>query len=98
MARKKYDDDDGRTIADMSDMERAPLFVPRLKKERNGSEDRSSEEPKSDRPWEDNRMSKSERRAFIFGTLGATLLIASIFIVAFLILILVMLWAWGSTV
>ena len=84
MARKTYEDDDGRTVADMSDLERAPLLVPHLRKRRGANRSR-----------EDTGLSKSERRAFIFGTLSATLLIAFVFFAAFLILILVLLWAWG---
>ena len=78
---KKYDDDDGRTIADMSGVERPPLLVPApLKKKFSG---KSSPE-----------MSKGEGRSYIFGALGAGLAIAAVFIAVFAVLILVLLKIW----
>ena len=61
-----YDDDDGRTIADMSDIGRQPLFLPRL--------------PENDRPWEQTGLTKEERLWYTLGALKAALLIALAFI------------------
>ena len=50
MAKKhEYQDDDGRTIADMSGIEPMPMLFPRFpgKKKQAGAE-----VPASDRPWE----------------------------------------------
>ena len=49
--KKQYDDDDGRTIADMSGLQRDNLLLPRLPSGR--------QRPKAsdDRPWE-NSMSR----------------------------------------
>ena len=79
MSRNRpYDDDDGRSIADMSGVERPRLFsVPRRQKA-----DKAEEPQPDSRPaWENISMSKSDRRAFIRGALGASLLIALAFIV-----------------
>lgn len=72
--KKQYDDDDGRTVADMSDLSRQPLIMPRFNK----SEEKEEEQSKTQN--DDNyEMSSSERRAFIGGALGAALAIASVF-------------------
>lgn len=84
---KKYEDDDGRTIADMSDIQGQNLFSFKLpdKKSRN--------EEINDRPWE-NRMSREERRATVFGALGASLAIGMCYIVGLgaVIAFLLLLW------
>ena len=79
MAKKKiYDDDDGRTIADMSGIERQPLIIPRFKKKQKPA----GEEASSQRPeWENSEMNKEQKRAVIGGTLGAALLVLVIFAV-----------------
>ena len=79
-----YDDDDGRTIVDMSGVERRNLLIPRFPKGDEPSEPKEAfagdEAPRQDRPWEDRSLSKSETRSFIFGTLSAGLLLVLIFI------------------
>ena len=89
--RKQYDDDDGRTIADMSDIARQPLLLPRFKKDKTPPQEDATEQ---DKPWENNSFSKEERRSYIFGALGATFLIGAVFAVAFLILIILMVTVW----
>ena len=74
---RKYDDDDGRTIADMSDVDPMPLLLPRF---RRNKEDRAAQ----------NEMSKEDRRAFLFGTIGAVLLIGGVFIAAGAIVIFIL--------
>lgn len=80
MARKRkiYDDDDGRTIADMSGVSRPQLFTVRR------IEDEESKpgvpEEADDRPWEDKSLSKKERSWFILGALKAALLIGLAFV------------------
>lgn len=83
MAKKVYDDDDGRTIADMSGIERQPLFLPRLpKRERPVPPAQPEPEPGSegDRPWETSQLTREERRWYILGALKAAMLIALAFI------------------
>lgn len=71
---KKYEDDDGRTIADMSGVERQPLIVPRFpdkKKDRTPEDDGGSGL---------NGFSKNEKRGIVLGAMSATALIALVFI------------------
>ena len=76
MAKKKYDDDDGRTIFDMSAVEKPNLF--------SFNPPYMDEEPSaaSDRPWEssNDEMPHEMRRAYVWGALKASLLIASAFV------------------
>lgn len=85
MAKKKYDDDDGRTIFDMSAVEKPNLFSfnpPYMDEER--PRKKSDDEPSaaSDRPWENSNdeMPHEMRRAYVWGALKASLLIASAFV------------------
>lgn len=73
--KKQYDDDDGRTIADMSDVTRQPLIVPDFSKKSEKKEQSESEK------HDDFELTKSERRAFISGALSATLAIGSVFVI-----------------
>ena len=50
MSKQRYEDDDGRTVVDMSGVERPNLFTPRI----------PSQEAKS-RDWERERRAKPER-------------------------------------
>ena len=100
MARKKeWDDDDGRTIASMSDVGRQNLFIPRkpIHDERKSNTSESEyERSKKDRPWEqDEQFSKQERRWYVFGALKAALLIAMAFIVGLGLAILAMILFWS---
>lgn len=96
MARKKrtYEDDDGRVIADMSDLERPSLW--RIKKPSSLRPELSAEEPsKPDLPWENtNDLSSEDRRIYIFAALKAALLIAGVFIAAAVLLIAAMIFFW----
>ena len=84
MSRKprRYEDDDGRTIVDMSDVERPNLFLPRIPSQEAKSreaERRQRETDPSDRQRETLDLSPSERRWAILGMLKAALLIATPF-------------------
>lgn len=86
--KKDFEDDDGRVIADMSDIERQPMFIPRFdhlhKRDRR---DMGREEETEKRPEYDVQYTSEERRAMVGGTLAAALLIGGIFIVAIGLLI-----------
>ena len=86
-----YDDDDGRTIADMNGVERRNLIIPRFPK---ADEPETSDEGQvqRDRPWEDKSLSKSETKSFIFGTLSAGLLLVLIFLLGGAAVIGLILW------
>lgn len=78
MAKKQYDDDDGRVVADMSGIDRQPMIMPRFDRLHKKPE---TEEESSKEPWTNSCLSNKEKRSFIAGALGATLLIASVFAV-----------------
>ncbi len=90
--RKTYDDDDGRTIVDMSGVERPSMFGHLPKSEKKNPVFSAPEEKKPDRPWEDHSFSKSERRAAIRGALSAALLIGLAYIVGLGLLIAILLY------
>lgn len=89
MTKQSYDDDDGRTIADMSDVGQTPMLLPRLpkrKKEKADGQERS--------PQPELQLTDEERRSYIGGALGAALLLGGVFIAAgaVVILLLTLLW------
>lgn len=99
MARRRvYDDDDGRTIADMSGLERPRLIVPRHWD--NVSKPTAAPTPEQEeacpRPWEPvaDELSSEDRRVYILAAVGSGLLIGGIFILAAVLLILAMLALW----
>ena len=98
MARrnKRYDDDDGRTIVDMSGVSHQQLFSAgdRGRESSSPFPEKDSSSGDESRPWELNAFTKEERRAFIGGALKAALLIALIFIggLALAIALLLLLW------
>ena len=99
MARRRvYDDDDGRTIADMSGLERPGLILPRLRGGRRPASPppEQEEQESAQRPWEQpgDALSPEDRRVYIFAAVGAGLLIGGIFILAAVLLILAMLALW----
>lgn len=89
--KKKYEDDDGRSIADMSGIDRPSLFIPRKHPTKGAEHDKSSG---NDRPWENNSMTKKERRLYVFGALGAALLIGLVFAIGIGLIIWFMTVAW----
>lgn len=98
MARKpkKYEDDDGRVIADMSGISRPGLILPGEPSSRpRPQQPKPQEETEEDlRPWEDSGMSREDRRAYIWAALKSALLIGAIYVVAFGLLIALMIWLW----
>lgn len=89
MARyqKKYDDDDGRTIADMSDLTPSSPF--RMKRPVSQNRDPSSEEGPAPQPF-----TREERRLYVFGALKAALLIGLAFLagLGLIVWLLTLLW------
>ena len=78
MSRRRYEDDDGRTVADMSDLSyQTPFgFYGRSKKE----PDPAEPQEKKSRAWEESGLSPAMRRSFTLGALCSALLIALAFI------------------
>lgn len=93
MSRRMTDiPDDNHTIADMSDIRRQRLVVPRLnnKSGRNPQIDL----PASSRDFSEELQSNEERWMVILGTLKAALSIGMVYLVGFGIVIALMVWAW----
>ena len=77
--RRKYDDDDGRVIANMN-VDGMPWYVDAAKKKEASSQELD--------------LTKEESKAVLWGTVKAGLLIASVFVVAALIFILFCIHVW----
>ena len=91
--KRTYQDDDGRTIADMSGIEPSPMLLPRIPKKKTGPQE---PQPSSDRPWEtQEQFTPEQRRAAMGGALRAAMLIAGVFIGAGAIAILLMQLIWN---
>ena len=87
-----YEDDDGRTIADMSGVGPSPMLFPRMPKKATPQEP----SPADDRPWESQeQFTPEQRRAAMGGALKAAMLIAGVFIAAGAVAILVMQLIWN---
>ena len=93
MAKKRtYQDDDGRTIADMSGVGPSPMLFPRMPKKATPQEP----SPAADRPWESQEpCTPEQRRAARGGALKAAMLIAGVFIAAGAVAILAMQLIWN---
>ena len=83
-----YDDDDGRTIADMSGID-GGFSNPFGKKKK------PVNEPKKENPQSEPIMTKKETMWYVFGALKAALLIGGAFIVGLGLLIWLMLAVWN---
>ncbi len=99
MRRNKriYEDDDGRTVADMSGIEPQPMLIPRIYKRRDRADFREPDAPEAnDRPWDTSgELSREERNAAIGGALKAGLLIGGVFLIAGALAILAMQALWS---
>lgn len=92
MAKKQYDDDDGRSFADMSQIERPNFFsLGRMPERRERDEERPR---KPQVPAVEDEMTKQERRWYVLGTLKASLLIGLAYVVGLGLLILLMVSFW----
>ncbi len=92
-----YDDDDGRTIVDMSGIDRQPLLLPKLPGFGQGEGRRAAPpEPMAQQPsWVDDTPSKEEQLWAMLGALKAALLIGLAFIVGLGLVILLFVQAAG---
>ena len=84
---KTYDDDDGRTVADMSGVQRSSMFLPRSLKKHGtfAKQEDESAEPE---------YTNEQRRSAVGGALTAAILIAGVFIGAGAILIALLTFFW----
>lgn len=88
--RRSFDDDDGRTIADMSGIQRERMFLPRSLKKYGTFAKPETDTEKNDQP----KWNKDQRQSAVGGAVSAAALIAGIFIGAgaLLIWLLTLLW------
>ena len=92
MSKREPFEDDGRTIADMSGVERQPLLLPNIgliKKAREERKAARANEVKTERF--ESSEDKETRKAYVSGAIGATLLIGAIYLGAFALLIVIIL-------
>ena len=90
-AKKSYEDDDGRTIVDMSQVDRPAMLGFR----RDLRPEQRPRERKESRPWEEEApISHKERRMYALGALKAALLIGLAYLagLALIIFLLIQLW------
>lgn len=78
--RERRPDDDGRTIADMSDLDRPRAFSFRVEGYHKAAQERDAMPP-AQTEWQQLNLSPKERFLLIGGALKASLLIALAFIV-----------------
>ena len=92
-----YEDDDGRTVADMSGIEPQPMLIPRIRKRADRADFREPDAPEAnDRPWDtSDELSREERNAAIGGALKAGLLIGLTFLAAGALAIIAMQTIWS---
>ena len=97
-SRREWDDDDGRTVADMSGIERPRFLVPRMKEKKSDSAGRGiKEQTINERSWEnESEFTPQERRMYMLGALKAALFIALAFIVGLGAAVWLMIQVWTS--
>lgn len=92
--RRPEQEDDGRTIVDMSQVERPTGFgfrgdlLPERRRER-------PQERKPGRPWENSDYTPKERRMYALGALKAALLIGIAYLAGLALVIFLLLQLWG---
>ena len=92
MKKKQYDDDDGRTIADKSGVGPRNIFLPRRPE---WEENKDIEGQESGEVPREELLQGKDRRAFIFGALGAALAIAAVFLAGLALVIFLMIFFWS---
>ena len=93
MARRQYDDDDGRTIADMN-VDGMPWSGDRRGALRRIVSRRQEEDGGQAPDPDEQQLSKRETRSLIFGALLAALAIGAVFAVAAVLFILFCVYVW----
>ena len=88
--------DDGRTIADMSGVERQPLLLPNIGPIRKRREERKAAKTSGQKQeYIESSEDKETRKAYVGGAIGASLLIALVYLGAFALLVVILLLIWG---
>lgn len=93
---KQYEDDDGRTIADMSELSGRPnLLLGGLADGLRRKKPEPTAPGRPSRPWENNAFTPKERRMAILGALKASLLVGMAYVLGLGAIILLMILFWG---
>ena len=85
---KSYDDDDGRVISSMENVDGTPWHSEKL----SGSPAR--ENPEQKQPADELQLTAKEKRAMARGVFSAALLIAGVYVLAALVFILFCVYVW----
>lgn len=96
--KKVYDDDDGRTIADMSGVEHPSMFghMPKQTESKQVRIPEETENSNSSRPWEEEfSLTKEERKWYVLGALKAAMMIGLAFAVGLglIVFLLTLIWS-----
>lgn len=84
-------EDDGRTVADMSDVGPSPMWLPRRK----NTEEAQQPTGAAQRPWEQEpELTGKERFWAIMGAMKATLLICIVYLIGLIGLVALLLFLW----
>ncbi len=92
--KRKYEDDDGRIVADMSGLS-SPSMGGWLPPRRPGREKAQAQLQEDEHPLEDQPLTWRERLWCTLGALGASLLIGLAFLVGLGLVILLLLLLWS---
>ncbi len=94
--KKIYDDDDGRSIADMSGIDRPTAFshVPRVKDTRKSVNKKMPDEENTSH-GDDFSLTKEERKWYVLGALKAAMLIGLVFIVCLGLIVFLLTLFWS---
>ncbi len=95
--KKRYEEDDGHTIVDMSDVAGGPLrgsWLPPGGHMHKKKENRQPEPEREERPWEKSDLTASEKWMYTLGALKAALLIGLAYVVGLGLLVggLLLIW------
>ena len=94
--KKLYDDDDGRTVADMSGVDRQSVMSGLFVGLRfSGGSGKKQRETGADSPEQQVTLKKKERKGYIFGAMSAALVIGLIILAVFALAIVIILWIGG---
>ena len=83
---KSYDDDDGRVISSMENVDGRPWHSDKLSGKR--------EIPEEERPADELQLTAKEKRAMARGVFGAAMLMAGVYVLAALLFILFCVFVW----
>lgn len=94
MAKKQYDDDDGRKIADMGDIDSSMYGLTTMYKPRRKKKKEDTKEEKDSIMHEEIILTKRETRGMMFHAMWTSLLIALVFVVLAALFLLFSIFVW----